>query len=99
MSKHGFAFFVHYPRRAEDLFLPHAVEQEREFEVVKTVTLSEIAFENFCTDMVADRLFLGEIVKCILVKSRKSKDWVLVMPEGAYVDLAAVIPAQQLQSS
>lgn len=90
------------------MFLPHAVEQEREFEVVKTVALSEIAFENFCTDMVADRSFLeenaarcskSEIVKCVLVKSRKSKDWVLVVPEGAYVDLAAVIPAQQLQSS
>ena len=68
------------------------------------MTLSEIAFENFCTDMVADRLFLeenaarcgtGEVVKCILVKSRKSKDWVLVVPDGAYVELAAVIPAQQ----
>ena len=101
MSERGYAYFVKRPRRIEDLMCPHPIEQEREYEVLKTITLPAIDFENFITDMVADRQFLednadlcsisGAVVRCLLIQRRKSSSGVLVVPDGAWVDIAAVI--------
>ena len=98
----GYAFFVERPRRIDDLLQPHPVEAEAQFEVVKTIRLSKIDYENFITDMVADRAFLeenahlcrkdGTAVLCLLVKPREGEDGILVVPDGAWVDLAAVFP-------
>lgn len=90
MPQTGYAYFVENPRVLEDLIRPHLLEQECPFEVVKTVKLGAIDYQNFVTDMVADRQFIedsadlcykGEIWKCLLVQKRGSHAGVLVMPE------------------
>ena len=91
LMKTGFAYFVRRPRRAEELTVPHLPEHERAYEVVKTVTLSDIDYTNFITDMLADRQFIedngeicsfGESCKCMLVKPRGGDKGVLVVPEN-----------------
>lgn len=99
MSKHGYAYFVKRPRRAEDLMRLHAVDEEREYEIAKTIVLSSIDYENFITDMLADRAFLeenahlcscGNHLRCLFVHSRKSTEGILVVPDGAFVNIAAL---------
>ena len=95
----GTAYFVRNPRRIEDLQALHLVEKERPFEIVKRVKLAKIDYENFITDMLADRQFIedhaalcfkGKTWRCILVQQRGRTDGVLVMPEGCcYVGWAA----------
>ena len=41
------AFFVRYPRTYEDLMQLHLVRREQLFEIVYTVELSGIEYENF----------------------------------------------------
>ena len=62
-----------------DLLVPHPVEAEREYEVAARVLLSGLDFENFATDMLADRAFIeehaalcgvGEVLRCLLVRRR-----------------------------
>lgn len=98
MSLHGFAYFVKRPRTADDLLRPHLIEQEQEYEVVKTITLSAMDYENFITDMLADRAFLEENAGlcsksapffCLLITRRGGENGVLVVPNGAYVESAA----------
>lgn len=99
MPQTGYTYFVENPRILADLMKPHLLEQERPFEVVKTVKLRAIDYENFATDMVADRQFIednadlcskGTVWKCILVQKRGNHDGILVMPEGrCYVGYAA----------
>ncbi len=101
MSEHGFAYFIERPRRIEGLVCPHPIEAEREYAVVKTVTLTGNDYENFITDMLADRQFLednahlcskdGPVVYCLLVKRRKAEGGVLVVPDAAWVDIAALL--------
>ncbi len=93
------AFFVKAPHRIEDLRTPHLVEDERAYEVAKQVRLAKIDYENFITDMIADRQFIednanlcskDETWRCILVQQRGQTDGVLVMPEdGCFVGWAA----------
>ena len=95
MEISGKAYFVSDPRRIEDLTVLHLAEKERPFAVVKTVKLAKIDYENFITDMLADRQFIedhaalcskDEVWRCILVQQRGHADGVLVMPEdGCYV--------------
>ncbi|MBQ2633300.1 MAG: hypothetical protein IJF88_01805 [Oscillospiraceae bacterium] len=99
MEKTGFAYFVQTPRRIEDLIVPHAIEWERAFEIVRTVELAKIDYENFITDMRADRAFLenavepcsrGKTWRCLLIRRRGQADGVLVVPgDGCYVGWAA----------
>lgn len=74
-----------------------------EYEIVKTVQLNRMEYENFATDMLVDREFLaeaagitgtstGQPARCILVRKRFSKKGILVIPRGAYVRLAALYP-------
>ena len=55
MEYTGYAYFVERPRRIEDLTVPHLVEKERPFRIVTEVQLPAIDYENFITDMLADR--------------------------------------------
>ena len=97
----GYAFFVMAPRVIEDLKIPHPIERERSFEVAKRIRLGAIDYENFITDMVADRQFIednaalctkGKVWKCLLVQKRGCHDGILVMPQdGCYVGYAAYI--------
>ena len=102
MGKTGRAFFVKQPRTIRDLTAIHATDEERAFEVVRTITLSHIAYENFITDMTVDRQFLeeyasrcseGDVWKCLLVKASKALDGVLVIPlNRSWVKWASYLP-------
>lgn len=99
MSKTGYAYFVERPRRREDLIAPHLIEKERPYRIVNEVTLSAMDYENFISDMLADRQFIedygrsckrAEVWDCLLVRCRKYPDGVLLMPEqGCFVAWAA----------
>ena len=104
----GYAYFVSNPRIAEDLIQPHPIEAERKFEVVKLIRLAKIDYENFTTDMLVDRQFLEDnahlcskgdgVIRCLLVTMRQSESGILVVPEEAWVDCAAILPEQSAKS-
>ena len=56
----GYAYFVENPRTIDDLSRPHPIESEKPYEIVKVINLAGIDYENFITDMVADRQFLED---------------------------------------
>lgn len=99
MKNNGYAYFVESPRTVNDLMQPHPIEREHAYEIVKQVKLAKIDYENFITDMVADRQFIEDNAnlcskddpwRCILVQQRGQTDGVLVMPEDScYVGWAA----------
>ena len=101
MKKPGYAHFVESPRTIDDLMEPHPIEQETAYEIVKTVKLSGIDYENFITDMIADRQFIednaalcsqGETWRCLLVQRRGRTGGVLVVPaDSCHVGWAAVL--------
>ena len=103
METRDFAYFVERPRTIEDLLQPHLFEKEQEYRIVKTIELGKMDYENFITDMLADRLFIednagllcsrGEVWQCLLIRQRGCSDGVLVMPEnGCFVGWAARFP-------
>lgn len=102
----GTAFFVPRPRTIDDLISAHPTEAERRYEVVKVIRLAEIDYENFITDMLADRWFLeenaglccktGSMIRCLLVTDGKQERGVLVVPNLAWVDVAAVLQQNTL---
>lgn len=90
MEMQGYAYFVERPRRLEELMCPHPIERERPYRIVASVQLAAIDYENFVTDMLADRQFIedygkrckkGEVWDCLFVRRRGRTDGVLVMPE------------------
>lgn len=99
MDYFGYAYFVERPRRIEDLMVPHLIELERPYRIVTEIQLPAIDYENFITDMLADRQFIedhsrrckkGAIWNCLLVCRRGQPNGVLVMPEdGCFVGWAA----------
>ena len=99
MDYFGYACFVERPRRIEDLMVPHLIEQERPYRIVMEIQLPAIDYENFITDMLANRQFIedhgrrckkGEVWDCLLVRRRGQPNGVLVMPEdGCFVGWAA----------
>ena len=102
MGNIGHAFFAERPRTIDDLMQPHLSAHEREYQIVKTIELKKMDYENFITDMLADRQFLedyadlcseGEVWRCILVKQRGQSSGVLVVPDGCYVKYAALFSA------
>lgn len=54
------AYFVKHPRTIYDLQKPHLLNQERPYQIVSRVTLAAIDYENFITDMVADRQYIED---------------------------------------
>ena len=99
LERKGTAFFVDFPRIISDLMKPHPYKTEQPYEIVQTVTLGKIDYDNFCADMLADRQFIedyselcstGPVWKCILVQQRGQKDGILVIPvDKCYVKYAA----------
>lgn len=97
----GYAYFVKRPRTIDDLCQPHLIESERPFIVVKEIILAGIDYTNFATDMVADRQFLEdnakicskdtEVVRCLLIKQRRTRKGILVVPDKAWIDIAALL--------
>lgn len=101
MDRTGTAYFVDYPRVLSDLMVLHALDYEKPFRIVKTISLSALSYDNFCTDMLADRQFLedntslceeGNPLKCLYIHKHGAKDGVLVIPDGCYVKWAAYLP-------
>lgn len=96
----GNAFFVKHPRTIEDLCQPHRLEEERPYIVDKVICLAKIDYDNFASDMVADRQFLEDnalsggdnsnAIHCLLIKHRKRNDGILVVSKGAWVAYAAL---------
>ena len=98
MNSNTFAPFVKYPRTIADLLKPSA--EEHRFKIAEVVVLQAIDYENFITDMLADRPFLnsnlfglieGDTWYCVFVTQSGSKDGVLVLPEGDHVEYAAYL--------
>ena len=99
MCKTGKAYFVDLPRVLDDLIVPHDILAEQDYEIVATVKLGKMDYENFVTDMIADRQFIedtfelcseGEVWKCLLVQQKGEKDGVLLIPtDRCYVKYAA----------
>ena len=98
MKQEKYAYFVYSPRTVSDLIQPHDLRSEKPYQIVHTVSLSAMSYENFITDMLADRQFLedyaklcgeGEIWRCILVKQRGTTEGILVVPDSCYVKYAA----------
>ncbi len=95
------AFFIHNPRRIEDLRKPHLIEEEYECEIVKKIELTSIDYENFITDMYADRQFIennselcseGKVLRCLFICQNGNSDGILVVPEyTSFVKMAAYI--------
>lgn len=102
MQKTGTAFFVENPRTWEDLLRPHLLEQEKPYEIVKTVTLGKLDYENFITDMPVSREYLedpeglcarDQTRRCFCVRRRGRKDGILVMPDrDGFIEWAAYLP-------
>ena len=98
MSK-GAAYFVEHPSTIYDLRVPHLLCLEKEYDIVKTIQLTCIDYENFCFDLLADRQFLSDnahlcsdfpLFRCLYVKANGHTDGILVIPDNqAYVKLAA----------
>lgn len=93
------ASFVKRPRVFEDLVTPHIAKRSEAYRVAKTIILDSVDYENFITDMLADRQFVEEsaylcsqkdIWLCLLVRRRGAHVGVLVIPEReCYVGYAA----------
>lgn len=91
MNLSGTAYFVRRPRTIADLQAPHPLDQERPYAIVKTIQIRAIDYENFATDLLADRSFIesnahlcerSDIWKCLLVCQRGKSGGILVLPEN-----------------
>ena len=81
------AYFVFRPRRIEDLKLSNPDGKWMEYRIVRTICLSKIDFENFATDLLADRQFIEDnrslclkAGDCLLVSQRGRSDSLLIIP-------------------
>ena len=93
------AYFVRFPRRIDDLLGPHPMQWEIPFQIQKTISLAHIDYENFVTDMIADRWFLEAYhelcsflppFQCLFVHAHGVNDGILVVPDRkCYVGYAA----------
>lgn len=105
MEKTGTAFFVDFPRTLDDLKRPHLLKAECPYEIVSTVTLGKMDYDNFCTDMTVDRQFIednfelcstGPVWKSLFVRQRGRGDGVLIIPtDGCYVKYAAYLSFEE----
>ena len=92
------ARFISRPRRIEEL-RGFAIGMLRPYQIVSTVCLGGIDYENFATDLPADRAFLenvggcgeeGGLVRCLCVCC-PGRESILVLPDGTgHVALAAL---------
>lgn len=96
----GNAYFLKKPSRLRDLTRPHRIEDEVPYEVVRTVLLPQIDYENFATDLTVDREYIEKnahlcgiengVWKCLLIQQETAKTGILIMPEDeSWVGYAA----------
>ena len=93
------ARFIFRPRRIEEL-RDFAIGMLRPYQIVSTVCLGGMDYENFVTDLLADRAFLEDVpscgedgkVLCCLRVSCPGRDDILIVPDGmGHVALAALV--------
>jgi hypothetical protein len=60
MEKSGSVCFIRHPRTINDLMQPRLHKHEQEYQIVKTIELGKIDYENFITDMLVDRQFIED---------------------------------------
>lgn len=100
----GKAWFVFEPRRVDDLSIENRSGKWMEYKVVKTICLSKIDYENFSSDLLADRQFIEDVISscrnkgdCLLVTGPRPAKELLIIPwHGCYVRYAALRPVVQL---
>lgn len=98
------AFFVFRPRTVSDLSIGNGDGKWREYRIVKTVRLSRIEYENFTTDLLADRQFIEDSAPlctgpedCLLITGMQRQQELLVIPwQGCFVRYAALRPTVRL---
>lgn len=82
------AYFVHRPRRFCDLCRPHLLDWERSYEIIKTIILQAIDYENFVSDLTVTRDFLevaaplcaeAPVFRCVLVCRKNAREGILVV--------------------
>ena len=93
------ARFISRPRRIEEL-REFGIGLLRPYRIVSTVCLGGMDYENFVTDLLADRAFLenapncgkeGEVLCCLRVSS-PGRENILVVPDGTgHVALVALV--------
>ena len=90
MEMNGRAWFVRRPRDLEALRVLHPLDGERSFRVAAELFLEELDFQNFITDLAADRPFLeryaplcacGEEPLCLLVRCAGDRNGILAVPD------------------
>lgn len=92
------AYFILRPRRIDEMRTA-ADGEWRAYQVVSSIRLRRIDYDNFAADLLADRAFLdndngcssdGELVRCLRVTCR-GKHAILVLPDGnGHVAMAAM---------
>ena len=100
----GLAWFVRRPKDLEALRALHPLDAERPYRVAAEVVLEDMDFQNFITDLYADRAFLEEnahfcggdgVWSCLLVRCHGDRNGVLVLPMAdGFVDWAAWTPVE-----
>ncbi|GEM_PF-1910812 len=93
------AIFVHRPRRIEELTDSGDAGKRKAYQVIRTVELTVIDFENFITDLLVEREFLtgcgqgtvGSVLPCVLVQCRRFPFGVLTAARDGWVEWAAVL--------
>lgn len=96
----GTAYFVKKPSKLSHLVRPHRIEDEVPYEIVRTILLSQMDYENFATDLTVDREYIEKnaslcriydgVWKCLLIQQENAKSGILVMPEDqCWVGFAA----------
>ena len=93
------AYFISRPRQIEEL---RAEENGRQrlYRIVSSLRLGGMDYENYVTDLLADRAFLEDVpgcgedgkVLCCLRVSCPGREDILVVPDGtSHVELAALV--------
>ncbi len=96
----GTAYFVKKPSRLSNLLKPHRIEDEVPYEIVRTILLPQIDYENIATDLTVDREYIEQsahlcgiqdgVWRCLLIQQENAKTGILVMPEDqSWVGYAA----------
>ena len=95
----GQAWFVRRPRDLEALRALHPLDAERPYRVAAELFLTDMDFQNFITDLAADRAFLeryaplcadGPVPACLLVRCEGEKYGILALPgKAGFLEWAA----------
>lgn len=103
------AYFVDRPRTILDLRVPYPADAAQEYEIVRTIILSGLEYENFMWDMLADREFIGDshmlcseegVCRCLLNKAKGERDGILILPrDTCFVKRAVYYCPQQIEKA